>query len=73
MLCFVLGKQGDVKLEGAEWINLAQDRDGFKYLANVGASFQFPLNDGSELTRSRIDRCRHKSFGNGGYHIDHFQ
>jgi len=47
----------DVKLEDAEWINLAQDRDSFKSLANMAADFQFPLNEGNALTDSGTDSC----------------
>lgn len=46
-----------MKLEGAEWINLAHDMDSFKSLANMAANFQFPLNEGSALPGSSTGSC----------------
>lgn len=49
-----------MKLEGAEWINLAQDMDSFKSLANLAANFKFPLNEGNALPGRRTDSCGSK-------------
>lgn len=58
-----------MKLEGAEWINLVQDRDSFKTLANLAASCQFPLNEGSALAGSRTDSCGPKILVMGVYRL----
>ena len=42
----------EVEVEGSEWVNLAQVRDNFVFLANMTATFQFPLNDGRALPRT---------------------
>jgi hypothetical protein len=40
----------DIKLEGVDWIHLAQDRDQWRDLVNMVTNFPVPLKAGNFLT-----------------------